>query len=272
MSLTAFSGPLTLSAAILYLLAGSLFIRRLIGKQAASTKPIWVNTLCAVLLHGLVLYQQIPLLDKTTLTITNAASLVIWVVVMLFLLSNLIRPVGNLGALLMPIAATILILYWIWPLDQEDMPARSNPLFVIHLAIALLGYAFLALSALQALLLMIQDRRLQQHHPGHLLRGLPPIETMDRLLFQLITIGFIFLSLTIVSGIFFTEQIFGAPLVFNHHTVLAIIGWGVYATLLAGRWGFGWRGRQAAVWTLVGFVVLLLGYFGTKFVAEVLLN
>lgn len=268
-------GLLSLIAALLYFGAGGLYLKRLVEfdpEAEASTGYVWVIALTAVILHAIVLYNSLIAGAGFSLGFTNAASLVTWVIAGLFLLSTLTHPIHNLGALVMPVAMVAVVAQWLWPMDPAVSLATNTPVFRAHLVIALLGYAFLALAALQALLLIVQDRRLQQHHPGRLLRGLPPIQTMDRLLFHLIAFGFVFLSLTIISGVYFTEQIFGSPLMFNHHTVLAIIGWGVFATLLAGRWGFGWRGRTAATWTLVGFVVLLLGYFGTKFVVEVLLD
>lgn len=267
---------LSLIVAALYLGAGGLYFKCLVEHNPdaeGAPSRIWTIALAAVILHAVILYNSLTGGSSVALGITNAASLVTWVIAGLFLLSTLTQPIQNLGALVMPVAMFAVLAQWLWPVaSPPDAVMQTTPLFGAHLVIALLGYAFLALAALQALLLIVQDRRLQQHHPGRLLHGLPPIQTMDRLLFQLIVFGFVFLSLTIISGIFFTEQIFGSPLVFNHHTVLAIIGWGVFATLLAGRWGFGWRGRVAAVWTLAGFAVLLLGYFGTKFVVEVLLD
>jgi len=271
--LTPLLSSLSLFTALIYAFAGALFVRHLVVHNEPDQQPsklAWSLTIGAVILHALVLYTSILQANTIELGITNAASLVTWVIVVLFLIATTRQPIHNLGALIAPISAVTLIMQWLWPASPSSATQPNSPLFGAHLTIALLGYAFLTLAALQATLLMIQERRIQQHHPGRLLHGLPPLQTMDRLLFQLIVVGFVFLSLTIISGVFFTEQIFGAPLVFNHHTVLAIIGWGVFATLLVGRWGFGWRGRKAAAWTLAGFVVLLLGYFGTKFVVEVL--
>lgn len=91
-------------------------------------------------------------------------------------------------------------------------------------------------------------------------------------MFQLIVAGFLLLTGTVVSGLFFSEQVFGRPLRLNHHTVLAIVAWLVYGVLLVGRWRLGWRGRTAVRWTVTGFVLLVLGYFGSKFVLEVVLG
>ena len=123
-----------------------------------------------------------------------------------------------------------------------------------------------------ALLLAVQERRLHGHHPGGFVRALPPVQTMETLMFQLIVAGFLLLTGTVVSGLFFSEQVFGRPLRLNHHTVLAILAWVVYGVLLFGRWRLGWRGRVAVRWTLAGFALLVIGYFGSKFVLEVVLG
>ena len=91
-------------------------------------------------------------------------------------------------------------------------------------------------------------------------------------MFSMIGLGFLLLTLTLISGIFFSEAVFGKPLRFTHHILLSLIGWCVFGILLLGRWRFGWRGRTALHWTLSGFVLLALGYFGSKFVLEVILH
>ena len=92
---------------------------------------------------------------------------------------------------------------------------------------------------------------------------------MENLLFDTIVTGFICLSLSLVSGMMFLENMFAQQLA--HKTVLSILAWIVFAILLLGRWQLGWRGRTAIRWTLGGFISLMLAYFGSKFVLEVLL-
>ncbi|MEZ5727891.1 MAG: cytochrome c biogenesis protein CcsA [Burkholderiaceae bacterium] len=101
---------------------------------------------------------------------------------------------------------------------------------------------------------------------------LPPLLVLERILFRFITIGFVMLSLTAISGVFFSEAVFGRALRFDHKTVFTLISWFVFATLLVGRWRRGWRGRVALRLTFAGFAVLLLAYAGSRFVLEVLLH
>ena len=115
-------------------------------------------------------------------------------------------------------------------------------------------------------------RSVSGHDAGPLLAGLPPLLAMESLLFRLIHIAFFLLSLTLASGILFSETLFGKPLSFNHKTLFAIISWLIFAALLVGRHMRGWRGRTALRWTLAGFAALLLAYVGSRFVLEVILG
>jgi ABC-type uncharacterized transport system permease subunit len=90
------------------------------------------------------------------------------------------------------------------------------------------------------------------------------------LLFQLIGAGFVLLSLTLLTGALFVEDLFGQHLV--HKTVLSFAAWVVFGALLFGRWRYGWRGRRAVRLTLIGMLVLLLAFFGSKFVLEIVLK
>ena len=95
---------------------------------------------------------------------------------------------------------------------------------------------------------------------------------MESLLFKVITLGFILLTLTVGSGMLFSEQIFGKPLEFSHKVVFSIASWFIYAGLLYGRYRYGWRGLKAIRWTLAGFGLLVLSYIGSRVVLELLLN
>ena len=101
-------------------------------------------------------------------------------------------------------------------------------------------------------------------------RLLPPLQTMESLLFELLWVGEILLTLAILSGFYFLEDMFAQHLV--HKTVFALSAWFIYALLLWGRHQMGWRGTKAIRWALAGFVCLMLAYFGSKLVLEIILN
>ena len=127
-------------------------------------------------------------------------------------------------------------------------------------------------AALQALVLMALEKRLHRGLPDPGPDSLPPLLTLERSLFRLVTAGYALLTLTVMSGALFSEQIFGKPLTFNHKTVFSLLSWMVFGGLLYGRHRYGWRGRTALKWILAGSALLLLAYFGSKFVLEVVLG
>ena len=151
-------------------------------------------------------------------------------------------------------------------------PYTHSTEFRLHLALAMIAYGMFTIAALHALLMTLMERRL---HGGTIvgpLAALPPLLTMERLLFRVILAGFAFLTLTLLTGIVFSETLFGRAMKFDHKTVFAVVSWFIFAALLAGRYFYGWRGRIALRWTLAGFVALLLAYVGSRFVLEVILR
>jgi ABC-type uncharacterized transport system permease subunit len=123
---------------------------------------------------------------------------------------------------------------------------------------------------MQAILLAIQDRHLHRRQPVRFVRALPPLQTMESLLFEMIALGFVLLSVALGTGFVFLEDMFAQHLA--HKTILSVAAWTVFGILLWGRFRFGWRGRTALRWTLAGFVVLMIAYFGSKFVLELILH
>jgi ABC-type uncharacterized transport system permease subunit len=259
-------------AAVLYLLTGSLLGVRL---SQAGTGKAWNKAGLvalgwgAVVLHAAILSQLMIRPEGINLGFFNALTFSGWLTAVLLLASAITRPVENLGIILLPFSAATLILALAFPTERIIGDSSYWPL-ELHILIAILAYASLALAAMQAVLLAVQDRHLRSRHPGGFIRGIPPLITMEKLLFQMIRIGFVLLSLTLASGFLFLDDIFAQHLV--HKMVLSIAAWAVFGTLLWGRWRFGWRGRTAIRWTLCGFAALVLAYFGSKLVLELVLR
>ena len=140
----------------------------------------------------------------------------------------------------------------------------------VHVLVSVLAYSILLMAALQSILVGVAERNIRARSHILMLRILPPLETMEHLLFVMLWVGFAGLTIAIASGFFYLEDMFAQHVV--HHTVLSSASWFVYVVLLTGRVAFGWRGTAAVRWTLAAFALLLLGYFGSKFVLEVLLG
>lgn len=198
-----------------------------------------------------------------------ALSIVGLCIAALTLLVSLSRPVAGLGVLVFPIAAMLLAVdVFLAP------PTSAQPIewqIKLHVAFALIGFSVLTVSALLAILLALQERALRRHEAGSgLIRALPPLTLTEALMFRLIGVGFVLLSLTLLSGALFVDNLFAQHLV--HKTVLSIAAWFVFGILLFGRWRWGWRGPRAVRLTLIGTFVLLLAFFGSKFVLEMVLH
>lgn len=257
--------------ALLYLLAGGALAARLAHAGADAPWPKGGPLALgwgAALLHAMILAQTVFQTPGLNLGFFNALSFTGWLIGVVLLAAAMIRPVENLGILVLPFAALTLILGLLFP--TERIVANAQWPLELHILIAILAYSLLTLAAAQAVLLAIQDRRLRQRHPGGFLRGIPPVTLMESLLFQMIGAGFVLLGITLVSGLFFLEDLSDQHL--THKVVLSFAAWCMFGILLWGRWRFGWRGRTAIRWTLSGFAFLVLAYFGSKLVLELILQ
>jgi ABC-type uncharacterized transport system permease subunit len=259
-----------LVAITLYLLASALLTIKLMRgiEPTSSRNQTCMIGLAAVIIHASLLYSTLLTPEGLNLGIFHAASLLAMTTSLLLLLSMLVEPVENLGIAVFPVAALSIALTLLYPAPHLITSAGSWQLSS-HILTSLLAYSIFGLAVLQAILLAIQDSHLRNRSPGGFIRVLPPLQTMESLLFQMIATGFVLLTLALVTGAMFLEDIFAQHLV--HKTTLSIIAWGVFATLLWGRWRFGWRGRTAIHWTIGGFIFLMLAYFGSKFVLELVL-
>jgi len=205
------------------------------------------------------------------LGVGNALSLILWLTVLIYGLGSLFYRLDGLHALVMPAAAVAVMLPVVFP-SAHALANTETMAFKAHLLISMLAYSLFTIASLHVMLMAIIERRL---HAGTLppsLRSMPPLLTMETLLFRIIAAGFVLLTLTIASGVLFSEELFGRPARLSHKTVFGVLSWLIFGALLGGRWFYGWRGRTAVRWTLAGFLTLVLAYIGSKFVLEVILG
>jgi ABC-type uncharacterized transport system permease subunit len=186
-------------------------------------------------------------------------------------LESLVTRLESMQPLVLPLAAAAAPLPAIFPgLTLTGAHTRATE-FKLHLALAMIAYGLFIIALLHATLMAVAERQL--HRRGTVaLPNLPPLLTLETLLFRMIGAAFVFLTATLVTGIAFSEELFGRALRFDHKTVFAVLSWLTFGLLLAGRWLRGWRGRTALRWTLTGFLMLLFAYVGSRFVMEVLLH
>lgn len=238
---------------------------------AVARKSDQLLVLVPLALHAALLYDSMFAGEGVRLGVGNALSTIVWLTVLIYWLGNLFYSVEGLQAMVMPVAAVCVLLPAVFP-PAGMLPNTELIAFRVHLLISMLAYSLFTIASLHVLLMALLERRL---HGGELpaaLHRLPPLLTMETLLFRIIIAGFVLLTLTLATGIVFSEELFGKALRFNHKTVFGILSWLIFAALLVGRYLRGWRGRIAVRWTLTGFLMLVLAYVGSKFVLEVILG
>ncbi|HHJ80150.1 MAG TPA: hypothetical protein ENJ65_00790 [Candidatus Tenderia electrophaga] len=257
-------------AILLYLIAATLLGIRL-RNRITSPSSKWKGLAAAgiaTLLHAWILGGLVFTSQGINLGVFNAISLVTWLISALLIGSAFKRPTENLGIIAFPVTALAVALQNTF--TASHITETMNTTIEIHILISIAATSMLSIAAVQALLLTIQDRQLRNKRPGGFIRALPPLQAMERFLFQVIGLGFALQTLSLLSGFIFLESMFAQHLV--HKTILSIVAWLVFATLLWGRRQFGWRGKTAIRWTLSGFGVLVLAYIGSKIVQELILN
>lgn len=256
-----------LAAALLYSASSLLLGRQLARREAPRTALILGLGALALPLHLLCVYAAIYQPGGLNLGLFQVISLVGWLIAALSIAMSLYQPVVSLTLGAFPLAALGILLSLFVPAPYVLLTAVSHGVKA-HILLSILAYSVLMIAAAQATLLAVQDHQLRQHKRG-LLNVLPPLQTMERLLFDLIAVGFVLLTLAIVTGFVTLNNIFAQHVV--HKTVLTLAAWLVFAVLLSGRHWLGWRGATAIRFTLWGFVLLLLGFYGSKLVLELIL-
>lgn len=257
---------INLAALLIYLAAGLYQFQKIHRhKPIAETHFLKVVGL-GIVFHVLGLYQLILLPQGLDLSIDNMFSLVMLIVSSLVCISCLRKPLHNLFIFLFPLSIIAIILsMWL----QKPLFIDVDSGVTVHILFSIVAYSILTIATFQALLLGWQNHQLKNHHVTGWVRLLPPLQTMEALMFELLWVGVILLSIGIAAGFIYLEDILGQHL--THKTVLSLFAWCVFVGLLWGRHSLGWRGNLAVKWVLTGFSLLLLAYFGSKLVLEVIL-
>lgn len=260
---------LGVAAASLYIIGTVLQWRQLSAALQSSTHYAIVGiALVAICLHALSWYGHTFTELGVNLSSTAMFALTTLVMGSFVLVASFFMPVRNLMIFVFPLSALALV-------STLFVPPAANPRtqfdgeLITHILLSVVAYSLLMMAACQSILLAVQDRQLKHKQLTGVTRILPSIEMMEYLLFTMLWLGLALLTAAIGSGFLFLDNMFAQRV--SHHTVITGLSWVIYAVLLAGHYFFGWRGTQAVRWTLIAFTLLVIGYFGTKFVVEVLL-
>ncbi|MFA7351610.1 MAG: cytochrome c biogenesis protein CcsA [Methylotenera sp.] len=221
-------------------------------------------------IHGGLLHQSI-FSTGFNLGFYQSISAIFWLTVLVYWITDRNYQLHSLQAFVLPPAALFALLP-AFSVSHHYLPEAENSLFVAHVWIAMIAYSLFTFAALHALLMAIAERSLHHKTTWIKLPSFPPLMMMESLLFKIIGFGFVLLTITLISGMWFSEHIFNKALQFNHKTIFSIASWFIYAGLLFGRVRYGWRGIKAIRLTLAGFVLLLLAYVGSMFVSQIILG
>ena len=225
----------------------------------------------ALVIHAAGLYSALFSEAGMRFSFSFALSLMMWLAVLIYWLESFMARMEGMQPMVLPLAALCTILPVIFP--QVHLVAHASATgFKLHFLAAMLAYSLLTLSALHAIFMGFTESALHKRSLRRSLTSLPPLLAMESLLFRMLLVGFVLLTLTVGSGVLFSEALFGKALTIDHKTLFAFASWGIFATLLIGRHAWGWRGKRALRWTLAGFALLVLAYVGSRFVAEVVLG
>ncbi|MEO8144220.1 MAG: cytochrome c biogenesis protein CcsA [Betaproteobacteria bacterium] len=225
--------------------------------------------LLSLALHGWLLFDEIFAAQQMRFGFAQALSMMLWLAVAICWLENLAYRIEALYPMVLLIAALCAPLPGFF--SGRVTPDAYSLQFKLHLFAGMVAYSLFAVATLHAVLISIVERQLHAH-PSVADRGMPPLLSLEALVFRLTGAAFAVLTLTVAVGIAYSETIFGRAMRFDHKTVFVVLSWLIFGLLLAGRLLYGWRGRTALRWTLAGFLMLMLAYPGSRFVLEVVLG
>ncbi|WP_454736667.1 cytochrome C assembly family protein [Cupriavidus necator] len=257
------------------------------GGAHGEGRPAWWHLLmlAALASHGMLLHETIFPAERMVFGFAFALSAMLWLGVGIYWIESFFFSLAGLGLIVIPVALVASLMPLAFP-GSQILGYAARPLFKLHFIIANVAYGLFTLAAFHAFLMLLAERRLHgfRHAParasepqpsqwlGRWLDLLPPLLTLEKLLFRLIGAGFVLLTLTIASGLLFSEELFGRAFRLDHKTVFALISWAMFGGILAGRIFRGWRGKVALRWVIASFGILLLAYVGSRFVIEVVLH
>ena len=261
---------LLLIAVLGYLGAVTLLYYSVLRESRSLTRASVALVCIGAVAHAAAQYHHWVPLGGQEVSVLNVLSLCALVVVLLLIASLTMKePLYHAGLVILPIAIAALLLEW-GIAAPGNLIASGEPGLSIHIICAVMAFGLLSIAAVYAVFVALIDHFLRQRRLNRIVRTLPGLVVLEGHLFQLITAGFIFLTIALAVGLTFVTDLFAQHLA--HKTILAILAWLVFGVLLWGRYFRGWRGRLAVRMTLAGMLILLLSYFGSKLVLEVILH
>ena len=225
--------------------------------------------LIGMVAHTVLLYPYIVTLYGLNFNLFNILSLVSVFFLFFYVLFSLYRPIISLGILAAPTVLMGMTVGYFGRAPYQPLTEVSVGLEA-HIVLSLAAYCVLLMAAVQAVFLRLQIRELK-HRTIHRfwVNKLPSLQSMEGLLFDMILVGFVLLSVALGLGFVYVEDLFAQHIA--HKTILSVLSWVLFGGLLVGHWRAGWRGKRAANITVYAFILLAIGFMGSKFVLEMVL-
>lgn len=236
------------------------------SQHKRNTLPLFAG-LAAGFLQCVALIATLSNPNIDEFSLVNSAAIITCLIVTLFVVISFRRQTQSMLLLIYPaaIASTLALLFT----DPKQGTNQLTTPILLHVSLSILAYCVLLLAAIQALLVVTRNRALKNKLEVRWLNKLPPLLTMEAILFELLRIGTLLLGGAILLGFIFVDNLFAQHLA--HKTFFSLLAFTLYTALLAGHKYYGWRGGRAGSLTLWATASLMIGFFGTKFVVEAIL-
>jgi cytochrome c-type biogenesis protein CcsB len=258
--------PCFFLALVFDLLATGGYIVYLIKQKKWMSRTSCLLLFIGFLFHSVFLCRQYVVLGTApVLDLKSALSFFSWCVILVFLIFHLKFRIMVLGSFVAPFAAFLMIISSAMPWTAGPVkPIFKSIWLTIHVGTIFLGNGLFAITFLVAVMYLIQEHQIKQKRFGSFFSRLPSLATLDSINYYALISGFPFLTIGMITGSIYAQIALGAYWQWDPKEVWSLVTWLFYAALLHERLTVGWRGRRAAVMSIICFSVLLFTFVGVS--------
>lgn len=265
---------MSLLTMILLLFSTILFATAFLGQYPNMRFLLNTRVTLALLVPGLLMQAYllnawIISYNGENFSLLYMVSLTTWLLLCFSCIFSLFERARGMWLLILPLNVAAFAAASFLP-GHLTVQLSKSPGILLHIITSMISYSLLGFACMQAVLLLIFDTLLRKHNILAIANYFPPLQTLENWLVRLLLIGFTLLSISLLTGLFYLEDMFAQHQV--HKTILSIFAWMVFAVFLLLHQLYGLRGRTASIWTICGFLILMLSYFGSKLAKEIILR
>ena len=249
-----------------YFAAAIIGITELFKESRITARIALVSAIVGFCLHTVsIVYRYIT---AGHIPITNpheATSFFAWCIVLIFFVLQYRYKISLLSSFIMPLVFVLMLSSSMLPREIKPLsPTLQSYWLGIHTVFAFLANAAFALAFGIGFMYLVQEHYVKSKRLGSLFGRLPSLQTLDEVNYRLITFGFPLLTLAIITGALWAESAWGSYWNWDPRETWSLITWFIYAIILHARLVAGWRGRRAAVLSIIGFLTIIIAFFGVK--------